>query len=191
MHHRRLLATGLLSLLALSSAQATDFTLLPGSGWKDFFVADPAFNLGNADLSWVDPNNFSKVSYSFTVPAGSYGTLTVVDAGFAGDVFSVASNGASLANTSVATNSYPTAEGDYDLALANSDFSRGVYAFSAGTYTITGALFTSALDDAGNPINSTVGALKLEVSPVPEASTLVTLMAGLGMVGLLARRRAV
>jgi hypothetical protein len=191
MHHRHLLAAGLLSLAALSSAQATNVTVLAGSGWKDFFVADPAFNLGNTDFSWVDPNDFSKNVYSFTVAAGFYGTLTVVDAGFSGDVFSVVSNGSPLANTSAAVNSYPSAEGDYDLALANSNFSHGVYGFGPGTYTVTGALFSSALDDTGAALNATVGALKFDVAAVPEASTVAMLMAGLGVVGLLARRRAV
>ena len=191
MHHRHLLAAGLLSFAALGSAHAVNVTVVAGSGWKDFFVADPAFNLGNTDFSWVDPNDFSNISYSFTVADGFIGTLTVVDAGFSGDVFSVKSNGADLANTSAAVNSYPTAEGDYDFALANSNFGRGVYGFGAGAYTITGGLFASALDDTGGALNSTVGALKLEIAPVPEASTLAMLMAGLGLVGLLARRRAV
>jgi hypothetical protein len=162
-----------------------------GSGWHDFTVVDPSYSLGNTDLSWLDFNDFSNISFSFTVAPGFYGTVTVVDAGFSGDVFSVMSNGVALADTSAAVNSYPTSELDYDAALTNSNFSRGVYGFDAGSYTITGALLTSALNDSAGAINATVGALKLEVAAVPEASTLTMLMAGLGVVGLLARRRAV
>jgi hypothetical protein len=191
MKHRHLLAAGLLSLAAMGSAHATDVTLMPNGVWNEFFVIDPAYNLGNTDLSWVDITDYSKISFSFTVAAGFHATVTVVDGAFSGDVFTVASNGAALGNTSLAVNSYPDLTLDYDVALANSNFSRGVYGFGAGSYTVTGALLTSALDGEGLPLNATVGALKLEIAPVPEGSTLAMLLAGLGVVGRLARRRAV
>jgi hypothetical protein len=191
MEHRQLLAAGLLALAAMGSAHATDVALTPNGAWNEFFVVDPALNLGNTDLSWVDINDYSKISFSFTVAAGFHATVTVVDGAFSGDVFTVSSNGAALGNTSPAVNSYPVSTLDYDAALANADFSRGVYGFGAGSYTVTGALFASALDGDGLPLNATVGALKLEVAAVPEGSTLAMLMAGLGVLGLLVRRRAV
>jgi hypothetical protein len=191
MEHRHLLAAGLLALAAMGSAHATDVTLTPNGAWNEFFVVDPAFNLGNTDLSWIDINDYSKISFSFTVAAGFHATVTVVDGAFSGDVFTVSANGAALGNTSAAANSYPVSTLDYDAALASADFSRGVYGFHAGSYTVTGALFASALDGDGLPLNTTVGALKLEIAPVPEGSTLAMLLAGLGVVGLLARRRAV
>ena len=191
MHHIKSgLAATLFTLAALTSAQATSVTLAPTGTWAEFFVVDPVFNLGNTDLAWVDLNDYSNISFNFTVAPGFHATVTVVDAGFSGDVFAVASNGVALLNTSVAPQSFPDSTLDHDAALANPDFSRGVYGFGAGTYTITGALFSSALDGDNLPLNATVGALKLEVSPVPEASTLGLLLAGLGFIGALARRRA-
>ena len=191
MQNRDLLAAGLLSMAVMGNAYATDVTLAPTGTWAEFFVVDPAYNLGNSDLSWVDINDYSKISFNFTVAAGFSATVTVVDGGFSGDVFSVASNGGPLQNTSAAVNSYPNPAVDYDQALANTNFSRGVYSFGAGTYAITGALLTSAVDGDSQPLNATVGAIKLEIAPVPEMSTLAMVMAGLGFVGLLARRRAV
>jgi hypothetical protein len=164
MEHRHLLTAGLLALAAVGSAHAADVTLTPNGVWYEFFVIDPAFNLGNTDLSWVDINDYSKISFGFTGAAGFHATVTVVDGAFSGD---------------------------YDAALSNADFSRGVYGFGAGSYTVAGALFTSALDGDGAALNATVGALKLEIAPVPEGSTLAVLLAGLGVFGRLARRRAV
>jgi hypothetical protein len=101
------------------------------------------------------------------------------------------SNGTALANTSAAANSYPDSIGlDFDAAWAQPRYSRGSYVFSAGSYSVSGALAGSALDDLGAPINATVGAVQLQVSAVPEASTLSSLLAGLGLIGFLLRRRA-
>lgn len=191
MQHLRLLAAGLLSLAALGSAQALTVPVLPGSGWQEFVVDDPAFSIAGTDFAWHDPNGTGDIFFTFTVPAGQIGSLVVVDAGFAGDVFSVRANNAALSNTGAAVNSYPTPVFDYGLALTDARFSRNAYTFGAGNYTVTGALATSALDDLGAPLNSTVGALRLTVAPVPESSTLAMLLAGLGVLGLLARRRAV
>jgi hypothetical protein len=47
------------------------------------------------------------------------------------------------------------------------------------------------VDASGVAFNSTIGGVNFTVTAVPEASTLAMLMAGLGLVGLLARRRAV
>jgi hypothetical protein len=121
--------------------------------------------------------------------------LTVVDAGFSGDQFSVFSNGVTLSETSRAVNSYPTSIGlDFDGALANASYSRGVYSLAAGSYVVGGSLLSSASDDTGAPLNSTVGGLKVEVtsvSVVPLPAAALLLLPGLGVMGLTARRRAV
>ena len=189
MSYKHLIAAALMAVAGMSSSQATTTSLTQASGWQLFDVVDPSLGLGNTDLSWIDIDNGSTKSFSFTIAAGQIGVLTVVDAAFSGDVFSVKVNGLGLDNTSAAVNGYPTSVGDFDAALADSNFSRGVYSFAAGSYMVTGALYISALDDAGAPLNSTVGALKLEVAAVPESSTLAMLLAGLCSVGLMVRRR--
>jgi len=199
MQTKRLMAVAMLALAGVTSANATLVTIDNSNNpttskfgiWNTFDVVDPSFNLGNTDLSWIDINDGSALSFTFTVDAGYTGKLTVVDAGFSGDRFTVFSGISSLGNSSAAVNSYPNSIGlDFDAALANSNFSRGIYELAAGTYTITGSLLTSALDDTNSPLNATVGALRVDVSPVPLPAAALLLLNGLGVFGFAARRRA-
>lgn len=181
------LCAGLMALASIQTAQATSVTLSAGA-WQLFDVVDPAFGLGNNDLGWVDLNDGSSLSFNFTVEAGTTGFLTIVDGGFAGDEFSILVNGVALGNTSSAINSYPDSLGlDFDLALTDARFSQGWFAFGAGSYSVTGVLSRSALDDTGTALNSTVGALRLEI---PEPSPLALLLAAAGAMALFSRRRS-
>ena len=188
MHRRHLLLTAALSLAAASAAHATVAPLSAGSGWSTFDVADIIANDGG--LGWIDIGDGSALGFQFVVPSGFSGRLTVVDGGFSGDAFSVIANGLLLGTTSAPVNSLATNVGlDFDAALANPDFSRGVFTLAAGTYLLTGALTTSAFDASG-ALNSTVGAVRLEVSPVPAPPALATILAGLGALGFVVRRRS-
>jgi hypothetical protein len=152
----------------------------------DAFLADPA-----RPLTWIDDAG-SEITFTFTVAAASSATLTVLDAAFAGDTFSVFS-GASLLGTTSAVpvgslETSPNAGLDYAAALANPLFSRGVYTFGPGTYEISGRLEQSALS-GGFALNATAGAVSLVVTPVPEPGTVALLGAGLAALGGVARRR--
>lgn len=185
---RPTLAAMTLAFAGLGTAQATTIGLTGDGAWNVFDVAQDLSAAG--DLRWIDFNDGSLLDFTFTVAAGSIGTLTVVDAGFAGDTFSLFVNGSALGSTGAALNNYPVSVGlDFDAALANSDYSRGVFTFTAGTYTLAGALAQSAFDDTGAALNSTVGGLSLTVSPVPEPSTIALMLCGLGVLGAAARRR--
>lgn len=193
MHTKRLMAIAMLALAGATSANATLVTIDSSNygTWNTFDVVDPSLGLGNSGLNWIDLNDGSDLSFTVVVTAGNVGKLTVVDGAFSGDTFHVFKNGVQLADTSAAVNSYPNSIGlDFDAALANSNFSRGIYELAAGTYTITGSLLASALDDTGAPLNSTVGALRVDVSPVPIPPAALLLLNGLGVFGLAARRRA-
>ena len=188
MKHHHLLAA-LVAGTCACAAQATTVDLAADAGWHLFDVTPDL--AADGGLGWIDIGDGSALSFNFSVAAGTQAVLTVVDGGFSGDVFSVRSNGAALANTSAAANSYPDSIGlDFDAALAQPRYSRGSYVFGAGSYSVSGALAGSALDDLGAPIDATVGAVQLQVSAVPEASTLSSLLAGLGLIGFLLRRRA-
>lgn len=185
MFTRSIAAAGLLAAAGFAHATTVDTGF---DSWQVFDVADVL--AADGGLGWIDVNDGSALSFTFTVPTGSVGRLTVVDAGFAGDRFDVSVNGSPLAATSAAVDSYPDSIGlDFDAALADPRFSRGVYQLSAGHYTVTGALLSSALDDTGSPINATVGGLMVGVSPVPEPQTWALMAAGAGLLGLLVRRR--
>ena len=185
----RPLLAALVAGACVCAAQATTADLTADASWHLFDVTPDL--AADGGLGWIDIGDGSALSFSFSVAAGTQAVLTVVDGGFSGDVFSVRSNGAALAYTSAAANSYPDSIGlDFDAALAQPRYSRGSYVFGVGSYSVSGALAGSALDDLGAPINATVGAVQLQVSAVPEASTLSSLLAGLGLIGFLLRRRA-
>lgn len=172
---------------ALIAPNAT-IALAPGSGWSSFLVNETS--VGNP-LSWINDSG-SALSFNFTIAAGTVGTLTVVDGGYAGDTFSVFNGAASLGNTSnVALNSPDFSVpgiSSFDLALANTSFSRGIYTFNAGSYSINGLLNQSTLIGLDR-LDATEGAVRVDVSPVPEPSQVALMLAGLGVMGFVLRRR--
>lgn len=190
--------TLLAAALAAASlaAQATTVSLAADGQWNAFTV--DAFSSLSGGNEWIDGDDSnaagfgSALNYSFTIAAGFHGTLTVVDAFFAGDTFQLFNQGLALGLTSsVPTAIYGSAAdvgNGYDDALLNSAFSRGVFTLGAGSYSISGVLAQSLALDDGTALNATGGALKLEVSPVPEPSTGSMVLAALGLAWLLVSR---
>lgn len=184
-------------------AHATDVALATSIGqsgygdWQTFNVSD--IDSRSFGVEWIDnantnaPGFGTALDFTFTIHAGSTGTLTVVDTGFAGDTFKLTNFG----NVFGGTGGVPSAlydgnapsVADFDTALANASFSRGSFMLGAGSYRISGALDQSVMLDAATPLNSTSGGLRLTVSPVPEPAAPALAAAGLGVLGLLARRR--
>ena len=190
MMFRSMCATLVVAAFFAPAVHATNVPLAADGSWNEFTVdnlAAPAFGNG-----WIDFNDGSPLAFDFTIAAGSIGTLTVVDAGFAGDTFNITNFGAALGTTSsVATG---TTDGpvvfDFDAALADSSFSRGVFTLGAGSYSISGSLLQSVLD-AGVALNSTNGAVSLSIAAaVPEPSSYALLLLGLCIGGVVTRRRA-
>jgi len=164
---------------------ASTFTLQADGQWASFDVDNTVSASGG--LEWIDLADNSALTFQFTLTQP--GLLKVVDGGFAGDVFQVSNNGVALGSTSAATNSYPSSVGlNFDSAWADNAYSQAVFQLAPGDYSITGILSGSALDDTGTPINATVGAVSLTAVPIPAAWGLF--LAGSGLVGAFARRRA-
>ena len=182
---------------ATAVALVTDATQAGYGAWNAFNVSD--MESANLDTAWIDSANTNSAGYgsaltfTFTLDAGQVGTLNIVDAGFAGDTYQVTNLGNAFGITSsVATATYPNVTdvgNDFDAAFANPGFSQGVYTLGAGTYGISGALAQSVLGADGNSLNASVGAISLTVAAIPEPASYVMLLAGLGVIGLLARRR--
>jgi hypothetical protein len=178
-------------------AFATDIAITQaGHGqWMQFNVSD--FDAVSRGVEWIDFNDSnapgfgSPLSFTFTVGAGFMGQLTVVDGSFAGDTFKITNFGALLGNTSpVPLADYASAADtgyDFDAALTNASFSRSVFSLGAGSYKI-GGMLDQSIGFEGAPLNATVGALRLTVSPVPEPATYALMLAGLGMLVTLIRR---
>ena len=192
LHRHALAAVAAVAALLAAPARATDVVLAADGAWHPFAVdsllAPPAASLG-----WIDDGG-APLAFTFVLGAGTHATLTVVDAGFAGDVFAVTNFGAALGSTSnVPIGTYPLARDvgtDFGAALADASFSRGIFSLDPGTYRISGRLTQSVLlGDAA--LESTVGAVRLAVAaPVPEPESFALLLAGLGVIGLMTGRRA-
>ncbi|MCV2349382.1 PEP-CTERM sorting domain-containing protein [Paucibacter sp. Y2R2-4] len=170
-----------LTLAASLSAAHAD-TLNADGQWVDFTVS----RLMSGDLGW---SNFDgqALSFDFTVAEGFVATLSVVDAGWSGDRFTVTNSGQEIGTTSVAVlgNQGTPAIVDFDEAFADSNFSRGVYSLNAGQHSISGFLSTSFL----SPDEGTIGAVRLQVSAVPEPASVATLLAGLSLLTVMLRRK--
>jgi hypothetical protein len=141
------------------------------------------FYFGESGTSWLDDyiyNSPGNLSFSFTLTGPA--VLKVTDAGFTGDIFQVFDNGNALGLTS-APNIANTGDMDvdFDSAYASNDWSHGEWMLSAGNHLITGLSTVSAFG-AG------VGAIRVNAVPEPSSSALV--LCALGMIGLIARRRA-
>nr|WP_316643836.1 PEP-CTERM sorting domain-containing protein [uncultured Roseateles sp.] len=181
----RIAAAGLTLAAGLSSAQAA--TLANDGSWAGFNVDG---NLPPYALGWID-DQAAALNFTFSIPTGFKGTLTVVDAGFSGDEFRISDGASLLGNTSLAVNgdALGAIEFSYDAALANPHFSRGVFTLGSGAHDITGLLIKSTTLDGVGDLNATFGAVRLEISPVPEPATLATLLAGLALLTTVLRRR--
>jgi hypothetical protein len=174
--------------LIAAPAHATNVALAADGHWNEFNV--DSFLAQSGGTGWIDEDyaaDNSALSFTFTIGQGMHGTLTVVDAGFAGDTFSVANFGNTIGATSgvaAGTSSGPT-EFDFDAALANPAYSQGVFTLGAGTYSISGSLLQSVDGD----LDATNGAVRLSVSAVPEPASSALMLGGFAALALLARRR--
>lgn len=188
------LALALATATATAPALADTVTIAGDNAWHAFAVDSLLAPLATP-LRWIDDSGALR-TFTFSVGAGQSAQLTVLDLDFAGDTFSVFSNGALLANTSAVP--VGSLEGSADVgfnfaaALANNSFSRGLFSFGQGSYTIGGSLLQSATF-AGVPIEATGGAVRLAfvTAPVPEPETISLLLGGFLALGALMRRRGI
>ncbi len=169
----------------ITPAQATTIALNGNGQWHEFNVDD--FLSATQGVEWVDINDSNAISFGsalafeFSIANGFKGLFSVVDAGFAGDRFTVFNQGIELGTTSESNNANDYSN-IFSANLTNNHFSRGVFSFDAGDYRLTGSLLSSLQN-----FNATNGAVKLDITPVPSPNTLALLALGLGL--LTFRRR--
>jgi len=168
------------------AVHATTLAIAPNDGWHAFDVDD--FTAASGGTEWIDLGDGSPLSFSVTTSVAA--TLTVVDGGFAGDTFHVTDNGALIGTTSSVPqgNVVDSVGTNFDAALASGNYSFATFLLSAGTHLISGSLAQSLLLN-GEPLNATVGGLRVSAVPLP--ATLPLLLSGGWLVGLIRRRRAV
>jgi hypothetical protein len=187
--NKPLLAAAIAAAMTASAAHATTVAIAGDGSWNEFNV--DSFVAQDFGTGWIDSADGSALDFTFTIAAGQHGTLSVVDAGFAGDTFTITSNGSVLGNTAAvpAGDVNGPLEFDFDAALGNASYSHGTFTLGAGSYSISGSLLQSVLDVDGGPLDATNGALRLSVSAVPEPASAALVFAGVAALGLVARRR--
>lgn len=180
-------ALALAACLPLAHLPAQAVALSADGQWAEFYI--DAMTAVDGGLGFIDTDTGVAQTFEFVVPVGSVGRLTVVDGGFAGDVFGLKVGAQTLGQTSMVSPVAGDSVGvDFDAALANGAYSRGVFTLQAGSYTLGGWLLQSARLQ-GTPLDATVGGIQLQVSPVPEPGQWLLLLAGLPLLGLSVRRR--
>lgn len=183
------LAAALLAASLSAPAQATSVSMTTDGTWYQFDVDDLSASSGG--LEWIDAisdsgyhNDGSALAFTFTL--NNAGSLTVVDGGFGGDEYQVTVNGVDYFTHALLAPSAHSVGTDFDAALLDSDnFSYLTLALNPGTYTVTGQMHVSVTDEMGNPLNASVGALRVSEVPVPAAAWLL----GSGLLALAARLR--
>jgi hypothetical protein len=162
--------TLLAAAIAAFAFNAHAVSIATDGSWNEFdfdAVGSSLYDLGSLDTS-----------FTFTLNQASL--LRVVDAVFSGDQFTIVANGNTLGTTSAPTVQEIDSIFDAATAWNDSRFSKGEWSLAAGTYTITGSATLS-------PFNSGFG--YLSVTAVPEPESYAMLLAGLGLMGVIARRR--
>ena len=186
-------ALALVAAAAAAPAHATDFALAANGAWQPFSVDSLIAN--SFGTEWIDDSNGSALIFTFTIGAGSIGSLTVVDGGFAGDTFKITNFAGVIGATSAVApvvydfNAPPPSSLDFDANLASPYYSHGLFTLGAGTYRIGGYLDQSVLFSDGSRLDATAGAVRLTVSSVPEPSVYAMLLSCLGVMGWLVRRQ--
>ena len=147
----------------------------------------------SGDTEWIDAQvdeslgyvgDGSALTFSFSLTRSAF--LNVVDAGLAGDVFTLLINGHNHTGSSVAADSSAYAGLDFGAAWAAPEFSRLSILLAPGFYTVTGFLNQSAADEYGVPYLATAGGLQI-VNVVEPG---IVVLFGMGLFLLFLRRKA-
>lgn len=187
MRNNILFAVGLWLFMSIN-ANATE--IVPATGNWYFFDVDEVISQSGG-TEWIDAQvddslgyagDGSALTFSFSLTNSAF--LNLVDAGLAGDVFTLVVNGVEHASSAVAANSTAFIGTDFDAAWSMPEFSRLSLLLTPGVYQVTGFLNQSAIDEYGSPYLATVGGL--QIVDVDEPGLFV--LFGLGVLLLLSRR---
>jgi hypothetical protein len=184
-----------LALLAATAVPAMAINYSVNSGWEMFTcwadvpAPDPAFGFGG-----TTPDGNTPYNDPFTFTLGSQGVFKITDVFEPGDYFRIFDWGTEVAMTPVTTWSFGSITSDPDVAFGDPNLSFAAYLLNPGSYSVQ---FQDVFF-AGGPTSVPPGPdlvadayFRVDtVQPIPEPASLLLVGLGLGVAGLVMRRRA-
>ena len=165
-----LAAAAVLAIVTAAPAHAVVVPITEGGGWNTFLFGDVGSDFQDVNGDAID----------FTFSLTRSDILRVTDGFFDGDQFDVIINGVDQGPTSTPTFTGSYEGADWTAAFSNPTYSSASYILGPGNYDVTGFVLLS-------PFFAGQGALA--VGGIPEPSTWITMILGLGAVGSGLRRR--
>ena len=157
------------TLVTAGVAQAGTVNYTVGAGWERF----------SAGAVGTQVNR----EFSFTLTQNAI--LSIVDGFLPGDQYEVFANGSSLGSTTV-PGPGPSTGMKFDVAFADGIHSMGQFILGPGAYLISlTVLSRSGIDTRGH-----IGALRVDLAPVPVPAAGALLLTALGALGLRRRRHS-
>ena len=185
-----------LGLLVVSAVPALAGSYNVGGGWEQLYfwadvaAPDPAYGYGGEDIDGDAPFNDP-----FTFSLAADGILRITDVWESGDYFRIWDNGSIIGETPNVPWQLGEVESDPDLAFGNPGLSWGEFALGAGDHSLQfqNVLFEDGI--TGTPPGPDLASdayfrVDRAVAPIPEPGTLALIGLGLGVAGIIARRRS-
>lgn len=163
---KALVVAAALALTGAAQAGTVNYTV--DSGWNRFAAGAVGTQVGR--------------QFAFNLTQNA--VMTIVDGFLAGDQFEVFSNGTSLGATSLPGTGGTNTGMNFDVAAANGINSVGRFILGPGSYLIS----LNVLSRSGTDTRLHLGAIRVDLAPVPGPAAGVLLLTALGALALRRRR---